>query len=278
MPVDGKTDGTPLVWDRPGMRQEDKVRKIVIIVGVLVLAFGTLTGLAAGGRWDGGDDLPADPLPCTSTIAPPTLRSVPYDGGQLAGSVNLSGQPLILVDIPVLIGVDYFNATARGMQEAADEIGNVEVINDGPLFADIEEQVRFINTFVGEGIDGVLFAANDPVAIAPALQQALDAGIHVIGYEGDSVPTAREWFIKQAEPNAIAKAMIDRLVTEQGEEAEFGIVTSSFSSPNQARWIAEMEAYAREVLPEAEVARDARGAGGRRAFLESGPSDAGDVR
>ena len=43
--------------------------------------------------------------------------------------------------------------------------------------------------------------------------------------------------------------MIDSLVAEQGEEASFGIVTSTFTTPNQARWIAEMEAYAEACYP-----------------------------
>jgi len=43
--------------------------------------------------------------------------------------------------------------------------------------------------------------------------------------------------------------MIDSLVAEQGEEASFGIVTSTFTTPNQARWIAEMEAYASKCYP-----------------------------
>ena len=71
----------------------------------------------------------------------------------------------------------------------------------------------------------------------------------MVGYDANSVPEAREWFVNQAEFNGIAKAMIDSLVAEQGEDASFGIVTSTFTTPNQARWIAEMEAYAEACYP-----------------------------
>ena len=127
-------------------------------------------------------------------------------------------------------------------------------------------------------MNGILFAANDPVAIAPVLQKALDAGIHVVGYDANSVPEAREWFVNQAEFNGIAKAMIDSLVAEQGDAASFGIVTSTFTTPNQARWIAEMWAYAAKCYPEPEVARDGRGAGGRSAVLQPGADPAQQVR
>ena len=76
------------------------------------------------------------------------------------------------------------------------------------------------------------------------LKKALSKGIHVIGYDANSQPDAREWFINQAQFNGIAKAMIDNMAKEIGEDGAFAIVTSTFTTPNQARWIAEMHAYA----------------------------------
>ncbi len=55
--------------------------------------------------------------------------------------------------------------------------------------------------------------------------------------------------MNQAEPNGVAKAMIDQLASEIGEEGSFAIVTSTFTTPNQARWISEMGAYAAKCHP-----------------------------
>jgi rhamnose transport system substrate-binding protein len=44
--------------------------------------------------------------------------------------------------------------------------------------------------------------------------------------------------------------MIDAIVAEIGEDGSFGIVTSTFTTPNQARWIAEMWAYAQACHPD----------------------------
>src|SRR5262245_18281408 len=44
--------------------------------------------------------------------------------------------------------------------------------------------------------------------------------------------------------------MIDSFVAEQGEEASFGLVTSTFTTPNQVRRIAEMEADADACFPD----------------------------
>ncbi len=229
------------------------MRKPIVLLTALALApvfVATASVQAQGDRWDGGDDLPTNPLACGDEEPAPAEGEMPeYDGGQPTDAPDKAGQPITLVDIPKLIGIGYFNATAQGMQEAAAELGNVEVINDGPTVANIDEQITFIDNYITQGVDGVLFAANDPVAIAPVLTKALENGIHVVGYDANSVPEAREWFVNQAEFNGIAKAMIDSLVAEQGEDASFGIVTSTFTTPNQARWIAEMEAYAEACYP-----------------------------
>ena len=151
--------------------------------------------------------------------------------------------------MPKLIGIGYFNATSKGMQAAAKELGNVTVTTDGPTEAKIDQQITFIDNYVTRGVDGVLFAANDPVAISPVLKKALGKGIHVVGYDANSTPDAREWFVNQAQFNGIAKAMVDSLAKEIGEDKSFAIVTSTFTTPNQARWIAEMAAYAAKCHP-----------------------------
>jgi rhamnose transport system substrate-binding protein len=226
------------------------MRKLVVLTTVLALTIGSAASVAAQDRWDGGDDLPTSPLACPGSdeVIPP-LEAGTYDGGAAVNPPDKAGQPLVLVDIPKLIGIGYFDATALGMQEAATELGTVEVINDGPTAANIDEQIQFIDNYITQGVDGVLFAANDPVAIAPVLRSALEKGIHVVGYDANSEPDAREWFVNQAGFREIGKAMIDSLVEEKGEEASFGIVTSTFTTPNQARWIAEMEAYAEKCFP-----------------------------
>ncbi|MCK6581138.1 MAG: ATP-binding cassette domain-containing protein [Anaerolineae bacterium] len=109
---------------------------------------------------------------------------------------------------------------------------------------------RTIDNYITQGVNGILFAANDPVAIAPVLTRALESGIHVVGYDANSEPSAREWFVNQAEFNGIAKAMIDSMVAEIGADGSFAIVTSTFTTPNQARWIAEMQAYQGKCYPE----------------------------
>jgi len=215
----------------------------------LALALGvSFAGVAhAASAWTGGDDLPTSPLACDATPAESAAK--PYDGGAPTGAPDRKGKPIKIVDVPKLIGIGYFNATSKGIADAAKELGTVEAKTDGPTKANIDEQITFIDNYITSGVDGILFAANDPVAIAPVLKKALSKGINVVGYDANSTPDARQWFVNQAQFNGIAKALIDNMAKEAGEEAGVAIVTSTFTTPNQARWIAEMAAYAAKCHP-----------------------------
>ncbi|HWJ74587.1 MAG TPA: substrate-binding domain-containing protein [Kaistia sp.] len=219
------------------------MKKTLLLAAGLVLA----SSASYAATWTGGDELPTNPLACDAT--PGTVSAKPYDGGVPTNPPDRNGKKITVVDIPKLIGIGYFNATSKGIADAAKELGNMDAKTDGPTKANIDEQITFIDNYVTSGVDGILFAANDPVAIAPVLKKALAAGINVVGYDANSTPDARQWFVNQAEFNGIGKAMIDSLAKEIGEDGSFAIVTSTFTTPNQARWIAEMGAYAEKCHP-----------------------------
>lgn len=207
------------------------------------------------------DDLPTHPLACPGEEeeaaepaegeeAEATEEPIEYNGGQPVDAPDLTGQPIRVLDLPKLIGIAYFAATTKGLNEAADEIGNMEIITDAPTEASVDDQITFIENYVTQGIDVIAFASNDPVAISPALRKALEAGVHVIGFDADSEPDAREWFVNQATFNGMAKAMVDSMVEEVGPDGNVAIVTSSLTAPNQNRWISEMLAYSDKCYPD----------------------------
>jgi ABC-type sugar transport system substrate-binding protein len=181
----------------------------------------------------------------------PAASGAPADwaAGIAQNPPDKSGQPITIIDVPKLTGIAYFAATAQGMQEAAAELGNVTVTTDAPTEARIERQIEFIDNFITQQPDAIVFAANDPVAISPVLKKALDQGIRVVGYDAGSDEDAREFFVNQATFEAIGKALVDEMVRQVGEEAEVAIVTSSLTAPNQNRWIEEMTAYATANYP-----------------------------
>ena len=195
-----------------------------------LLGLGLVSGQALAAGWTGGDDQPTNPLACDGT--PSAGTAMAYDGGAPTNPPDRKGKKITVVDVPKLIGIGYFNATSKGIADAATELGNVEAKTDGPTKANIDEQITFLDNYITSGVDGILFAANDPVAIAPVLKKALEKGINVVGYDANSTPDARQWFVNQAQFNGIAKSLVDSLAAEIGEEGRFAIVTSTFTTPN----------------------------------------------
>lgn len=236
-------------------------RNLIFVLVILLL--GTLVApVIAQDRWDGADDLDVNPLECgmgddmeedaeDSEDGEEMDMGMEYDGGSPTDAPDLAGQDIVLVDVPKLIGIGYFDATHLGMQQAAEELGNVTIIQGGTTEANIDDQVADIENYMAGGeINGILFAGNDPVAISPVLERAMEQGLYVVGYDANSTPPARQWFAQQALPNGLAKVFIDSFVSEKGEDASFGIVTSTFTTPNQARWISEMWAYTSNCYPD----------------------------
>jgi rhamnose transport system substrate-binding protein len=214
---------------------------------MLALGIGVMTSAAMAGEWVGGDDQPTNPLGCDGST--PAAAALPYDGASPTNPPDRKGKPITIIDVPKIIGVPYFTAATKGMAEAAAELGNVSAKTDGPTQAIIDQQITFIDNYITSGVDGILYSALDAVAIAPVLKKALDAGILVVGYDGASTNDSRQWFVSQAEYNGVARALVEQMVGEIGEDGAFAILTNHFNSPGQGRWIAEMEAYAAKCHP-----------------------------
>jgi rhamnose transport system substrate-binding protein len=215
-----------------------------------------------------GSCVPAAPAPAPAAPAQPTAASaapaattapataapaagVPADGkaGVPKNPKDMKGKQLVIYDVPKLIGIDYFLATAKGMQDAAKELGNVKVTTDAPTEAKIEKQIEFIDSDITKNPDFIFFASNDPVAIAPVLRKALEKGIGVIGYDADAEENARQFFVNQVNFDEFSFTMVDLVAKNVGEDAKVAIVTSSLTAPNQNKWIESIKQRMADKYP-----------------------------
>jgi len=190
-----------------------------------------------------------EPTKAPAAAAPAAGAPAGWKGGIPKNQKDLKGKPITIYDVPKLIGIDYFAATAKGMQDAAKELGNVKVTTDAPTEAKIEKQIEFIDNFITKNPDFIMYASNDPVAIAPVLKKALDKGIGVVGYDADAQEDARQFFVNQATFEGIGKSLVDTVAKESGEDAKVAIVTSSLTAPNQNKWIDVIKKYMAEKYP-----------------------------
>jgi rhamnose transport system substrate-binding protein len=180
-----------------------------------------------------------------------TFASLLLLTGTLFTGGALAQEEVTIAMIPKLVGIDYFNATEQGAQEAAQELGNVRLIYQGPTEARADRQVELIENFITAQVDVIAVAANDPEALAPALQRAMDAGITVVTWDADA--NARTVFVNQATQEGIGEALIDSMVDQIGTDGQAAIITSDLTAPNQNAWIAAMEAKIAADYPDFEI-------------------------
>jgi len=63
------------------------------------------------------------------------------------------------------LGNGFFEAANKGAQEAAKDLGGVQVIYTGPTSTTAEGQIEVINSLIAQGVDAIAISANDPDAV-----------------------------------------------------------------------------------------------------------------
>jgi ribose transport system substrate-binding protein len=115
------------------------------------------------------------------------------DGSDGADDPTGGDGPLEIAVVPKAVGHEFWNTVRAGAECAAELAGEVTVEWDGVnAETDVEGQVNLIQNFVTRQVDGIVYAATDSAALAPATQQALDAGIPVAMIDSGTDPQPEE--------------------------------------------------------------------------------------
>jgi rhamnose transport system substrate-binding protein len=144
--------------------------------------------------------------------------------------------PVIAV-MPKAKGDPYFVSCRIGAEEAARELG-VELIWDGPTGLDAAKQNEIVESWITRGVDAIAVAVENQAGISTVLRKARQKGIHVLTWDADAEPDAREYFLNQATPEGIGNALTDEAARLLGGKGDFAIITGALSAANQNQWIA----------------------------------------
>ena len=159
-------------------------------------------------------------------------------------------KPFTLYMIPKFVGILYFDASQKGAEEAAKELG-VKLIHRGPNEASVPKQIELVETAIQSKVDVISIAANDNEALAPSLKKAQAAGIKVVTWDADA--NARDLFVNQATFQSIGETMVESMVRQVGSTGEVAIVTTTLTAPNQNAWIAVMKDVLAKKYPKLKV-------------------------
>ena len=165
-----------------------------------------------------------------------SLEQSPRRESSGAAGTNTAARPVIAV-MPKAKGDPYFVSCRTGAEEAAKELG-VELIWDGPTGLDAARQNELVENWITRGVDVIAVAVENRAGISSVLRKARQRGIHVLTWDADAEPDARDFFVNQATPEGIANTLTDEAARLLNGTGEFAIVTGALSAANQNEWIA----------------------------------------
>jgi rhamnose transport system substrate-binding protein len=149
-------------------------------------------------------------------------------------------QGLKTVSIPKQLGNPYEEFEHSGIDEALKELGGANKIT-GPTDAGASTQISFINAAIQQKADAIIIAGNDPDAVAPALKQAAQKGVKVVGMDSDVAPDARSVFVNQVTTQLVGQNQVESIAKAIGNKGEIAILSATANATNQNAWIDVMK-------------------------------------
>ncbi len=138
------------------------------------------------------------------------------------------------------LGIGFFEAANKGAQEAAKELGDVEIIYTGPTDTTAEGQIDVINALIAQKVDAIAISANDRDALVPALKKAMDRGITVISWDSGVAPEGRAMHLNPSSNALIGNMIVKMAADHLPDGGDVAVLSASATATNQNIWIEEM--------------------------------------
>ncbi|GKY89859.1 rhamnose ABC transporter substrate-binding protein [Sinisalibacter aestuarii] len=162
-----------------------------------------------------------------------------------ATTTAANAQDMRIALVVKALGIGFFEAAAKGAEEAAGELGGTEIIYTGPTDTTAEGQIEVINSLIAQGVDAIAISANDPDALVPALKKAMDRGITVISWDSGVAPEGRMMHLNPSSTELIGNTILKLAADHMPDGGDVAILSASATATNQNAWIEAAKA----VLP-----------------------------
>lgn len=106
------------------------------------------------------------------------------DPGEPPFEIGEVPEDMTVVYVPGLTGNPFYNTVACGAESRAEELG-IEFSYQGAPEFDVAKQSAIVSALIGEDPDAILISVTDQDAMIPPLLEARDAGINIVGIDGD---------------------------------------------------------------------------------------------
>jgi ribose transport system substrate-binding protein len=114
---------------------------------------------------------------------------------------------------------------------------NIEYKWDSPATADISEHVKKIEANISARPDGLAIACLDPATDTQVINDACDAGLHVITFDTDAPESKRMCYIGHDSFHSDGIMHADLMAKLVGNKGKVGILSGSLGAPNHVAWV-----------------------------------------
>jgi rhamnose transport system substrate-binding protein len=139
------------------------------------------------------------------------------------------------------LGNSYFDACANGANEAAKELGGIEIIYTASAKPTAEEQIAVIDAQIAQKVDGIIISANDANALVPVGKKAMDRGIKVMSFDSAVAPEGRLVHLSASSTPLIGAKQVQMIAKTLKGEGEVAILSAASTMTNQNSWIEAMK-------------------------------------
>lgn len=169
------------------------------------------------------------------------MTTMVFASGAKESSSTSAAKPLRIAMVVKSLGNGFFDAARDGGNEAAKQIGNVQLIYQGPSTPTAEGQISIINALIAQKVDAIEISANDPDALVPITKKAMAAGIKVISFDSGIAPAGRMLHLAPSNDEFIGRSEVQMMGELIGYKGEIAILSASSQATNQNTWIKYMK-------------------------------------
>lgn len=106
-------------------------------------------------------------------------------------SCSKQNKKLVFAVVPKLLDNPVFNVARIGAEDAAKDLGDVEIYWTAPVTSDAAQQASIVESLIERRVDGIAISVNDPDALKGAIDKAIGAGIPVVTFDSDAPQSKR---------------------------------------------------------------------------------------
>jgi len=161
-------------------------------------------------------------LPLTGCQQKATPQPVQETGVVLKGVKPIPNERYVMVTF--LSGIEFWVPAFAGMKHAAEQLG-VEAVYQGTELYDAQAQATVLEQVIATKPTGIISTAQQPEALRPYIDKAVDAGIALVMFDSDSPNSKRPAFLATDNYNAGYTAG-KRMIELTGGKGSVGIITT----------------------------------------------------